>query len=260
MRSGNDAARGHRRQDGQARAATARSVGERPAARPPASASCGSINQARAVAGADRAEVPPPGGPARSRCRRRARRSPSPAASSAMWVGVRGNPGLLAAHRPQEPRASRAKTIELPDGVQNIAVGGGAVWVIARRREHRHAPGHRERHAAPDLRRREAVRRSPTARGAVWVTNNGDDTVTRIDSGSLNTRIIPVGRGPKGVAVGAGAVWVANSIALHGHAHRPRDQPARRRRRSRSREPLRRRHATATTCGSRAPATARSSG
>jgi YVTN family beta-propeller protein len=50
-------------------------------------------------------------------------------------------------------------------------------------------------------------------RGAVWVTNNGDDTVTRIDSGSLNTRILPVGRGPKGVAVGAGAVWVANSIA-----------------------------------------------
>ncbi len=45
------------------------------------------------------------------------------------------------------------------------------------------------------------------------MTNNGDDTVTRIDSGSLNTLTIPVGRGPKGIAVGAGAVWVANSIA-----------------------------------------------
>jgi YVTN family beta-propeller protein len=47
----------------------------------------------------------------------------------------------------------------------------------------------------------------------VWVTNNGDDTVTRIDAGSLNTTIIETGNGPKGVAVGAGAVWVADSIA-----------------------------------------------
>jgi DNA-binding beta-propeller fold protein YncE len=37
--------------------------------------------------------------------------------------------------------------------------------------------------------------------------------VTRIDSGSLNTSTIETDRGPKGIAVGAGAVWVANSIA-----------------------------------------------
>jgi streptogramin lyase len=47
----------------------------------------------------------------------------------------------------------------------------------------------------------------------VWVTNNGDGTVTRIDSGSLNTGQIGVGRGPKGIAIGAGAIWVVNSIA-----------------------------------------------
>jgi streptogramin lyase len=47
----------------------------------------------------------------------------------------------------------------------------------------------------------------------VWVTNNGDDTVTRIDGGSLNTGQIPTSRGPKGIAVGAGAIWVVNSIA-----------------------------------------------
>src|SRR5947208_1769642 len=55
------------------------------------------------------------------------------AASSSMWVGVRGNPGLLLRIDPKN-RAAPAKTIELPDGLQNITVGGGAVWIIARRR------------------------------------------------------------------------------------------------------------------------------
>jgi hypothetical protein len=131
--------------------------------------------------------------------------------NNAMWVGVRGSPGLLLRIDPKH-RAQPAKTIELPDGVQNIAVGGGAVWIIARRRN-----------TVTRLDISDGTQRSifvgekpfgiAYGRGAVWVTNNGDDTVTRIDSGSLNTRILPVDRGPKGVAVGAGAVWVANSIA-----------------------------------------------
>jgi DNA-binding beta-propeller fold protein YncE len=131
--------------------------------------------------------------------------------SNAMWVGVRGSPGLLLRVDPKN-RAQPAKTIELPDGVQNIAVGGGAVWIIARRRN-----TVTRLDIASGTQRPIFVGEKPFGiaygRGAVWVTNNGDDTVTRIDSGSLNTRILPVGRGPKGVAVGAGAVWVANSIA-----------------------------------------------
>jgi predicted Ser/Thr protein kinase len=131
--------------------------------------------------------------------------------SNAMWVGVRGSPGLLLRIDPRN-RAQPAKTIELPDGVQNIAVGGGAVWIIARRRN-----TVTRLDISNGTQRSIFVGEKPFGiaygRGAVWVTNNGDDTVTRIDSGSLNTRILPVGRGPKGVAVGAGAVWVANSIA-----------------------------------------------
>ena len=42
------------------------------------------------------------------------------------------------------------------------------------------------------------------------MTNSGDDTVTRIDQGSLVTRVIGVGDGPNRVAAGGGAVWVAN--------------------------------------------------
>ncbi|HEX5899020.1 MAG TPA: serine/threonine-protein kinase [Solirubrobacteraceae bacterium] len=133
------------------------------------------------------------------------------AATSSMWVGIRGNPGLLLRIDPKS-RDRPAKTIGLDDGLQNIAVGGGAVWIIARR-----ANTVTRLDIASGTQRPIFVGEKPFGiaygRGAVWVTNNGDDTVTRIDSGSLNTLTIPVGRGPKGIAVGAGAVWVANSIA-----------------------------------------------
>jgi YVTN family beta-propeller protein len=127
----------------------------------------------------------------------------------AAWVGIRGNPGLLL--RVDPTRRQVAKTIELPDGLQNLTIGAGAVWVIARR-----ANTVTRVDIASGTQRSIFVGDTPFGiaygRGAVWVTNNGDDTVTRIDSGSLNTGQIPVGRGPKGIAIGAGAIWVANSI------------------------------------------------
>jgi YVTN family beta-propeller protein len=133
------------------------------------------------------------------------------AARTSLWVGIRGNPGLVLRIDPKN-RAGPGKTVGLTDGLQNIAVGGGAVWVIARR-----ANTVTRLDIASGSQRSIFVGDTPFGiaygRGAVWVTNNGDDTVTRIDSGSLNTLTIPVGRGPKGIAVGAGAVWVANSIA-----------------------------------------------
>jgi DNA-binding beta-propeller fold protein YncE len=131
--------------------------------------------------------------------------------SNAMWVGVRGNPGLLLRIDPKN-RSQPSKIIELPDGVQNITVGGGAVWIIARRRN-----TVTRLDIASGTQRPIFVGEKPFGiaygRGAVWVTNNGDDTVTRIDAGSLNTTIIETGNGPKGIAVGAGAVWVADSTA-----------------------------------------------
>jgi YVTN family beta-propeller protein len=131
------------------------------------------------------------------------------AGERAVWVGVRGSPGLLLRVDPKSRQV--AKTIELPDGLQNLAVGAGAVWVIARR-----ANTVTRVDISSGNQRSVFVGETPFGiaygRGAVWVTNNGDDTVTRIDAGSLNTGQIPVGRGPKGIAVGAGAIWVANSI------------------------------------------------
>ena len=216
-------ARRHRRRDRQARA---RQPARRasPAARPPASASSGSPTRRAPRCLADRPEVPSPGGHARSRCRPRARPSRSPPAERAMWVGIRGNPGLLLRIDPST--ATRpAKTIGWPTACRTSPSAAARCGSSRRRREHGHARGHRERRPAPDLRRRQAVRHRRTARGAVWVTNNGDDTVTRIDSGLAEH----VARSRSGAARRAsrsarGAVWVANSIASTRHAHRPADR------------------------------------
>ena len=47
--------------------------------------------------------------------------------------------------------------------------------------------------------------------GVVWVANEDDDVVTRIDAESYSATTIPVGDEPSAVAIGAGAVWVVNS-------------------------------------------------
>lgn len=45
-------------------------------------------------------------------------------------------------------------------------------------------------------------------RNDVWVSDNVDNTVTRVEPTNATTTI-PVARGPRGIAAGAGAVWVA---------------------------------------------------
>jgi YVTN family beta-propeller protein len=48
---------------------------------------------------------------------------------------------------------------------------------------------------------------------AVWVTNEDDQTVSRIDEATRTVRqTITVGSGPRAIAVGEGGVWVANGL------------------------------------------------
>jgi streptogramin lyase len=47
----------------------------------------------------------------------------------------------------------------------------------------------------------------------VWVSNRFSNTVTRIRVSDGGQSVVPVGAGPKGIAVGEGAVWVAASQA-----------------------------------------------
>ena len=124
-----------------------------------------------------------------------------------VWVGVRGTPGL--ATRVSPTRRQIVAQVVMPDGVQDLAVGAGAVWVLGRR-----SNTVTRVDVASGQKRVINVGKDPAGvavgAGAVWVTNSGDDTVTRIDQGSLVTRVIGVGDGPNRVAVGGGAVWVAN--------------------------------------------------
>jgi YVTN family beta-propeller protein len=48
--------------------------------------------------------------------------------------------------------------------------------------------------------------------GAAWVTDDIDDTVSRVDPGGGVAATIPVGRGASGIAFGDGAVWVADTL------------------------------------------------
>ena len=131
------------------------------------------------------------------------------AGENAVFVGLRTRPGRVLRIDPR--RRQVTKTIELEQGVQDLAVGAGAIWVTGRRADVV---------TRVDIRTAEQrefnVGRDPSAvavgEDGVWVANRGDDTLTRIDTGSFNTETLPVGRVPAGVGVGGGAVWVANRV------------------------------------------------
>ena len=129
------------------------------------------------------------------------------AGEGGVWVGIRGDPGLVVRVSPSRRRV--VKRVQMPDGVQDIAVGAGAVWVVGRTAD-------TVTRVDIETARRQTINvgRDPAGiavgEGGVWVTNNGDDTVMRIDAGSLVTRVIGVGDAPYRVAAGGGAVWVAN--------------------------------------------------
>ena len=94
-----------------------------------------------------------------------------------------------------------------------IALGGGRVWVAdedGRGVSAVNAQGGRvyRRGLAP---RAEPLRLAVGA-GGLWVSSASTGNVRRIDLGDLRVDpAIPVGRGPAGVTVAGGLVWVANS-------------------------------------------------
>ena len=97
------------------------------------------------------------------------------AGENAVWVGIRGA-RFRTTPRAQvvrvDPRSGEVvRSIDVPRGVQDLAVGGGAVWI----------------------------------------TNRSSDTITRLDVRTGQQRVIGTGRDPSGVAVGGGSVWTANS-------------------------------------------------
>lgn len=135
-------------------------------------------------------------------------------AKHAVWVGSRHGPEDVpeAAIRIKVGTSSRVvSSTTIDDGVQDLTVGEGAVWVIGRSQARvtriDMATGRRKTFGVGGAPQRIAV-----GDGAAWVSND-DGYVTRIDLRSERIKRIGVSRGPRGIAVGDGAVWVAASLA-----------------------------------------------
>ena len=105
------------------------------------------------------------------------------------------------------------QTIEVGGAPGPIALGGGRVWVADEEGRGITAVnaegGHIYRRGlAPQA----APLRLAVGAGGLWVSSASSGNVRRIDLGSLQVDpAIPVGRGPAGVTVAGGLVWVANS-------------------------------------------------
>ncbi|HEV2775249.1 MAG TPA: hypothetical protein VGV90_06640, partial [Solirubrobacteraceae bacterium] len=129
--------------------------------------------------------------------------------AGAVWVAVR-NPSD-ADRSPEsvvriDPRTGAQESIEVEGGVQDLAVGEGAVWVTNRFAATVTRIGVRDRRLT-----RIRVGADPkgvaVGENAVWVASAADDEITRINPRSLETRHIPIQAIPERVTVGGGSVW-----------------------------------------------------
>jgi streptogramin lyase len=130
----------------------------------------------------------------------------------ALWVGVRtpnadGAPETVVKIDP----SNFAQTpITIPGGVQDLAVGAGALWV-----SNRFAKSVVRVDARNGVQRTIRLHGTPgglaVGSGAVWVATRGDDTITRISPRGTSVQEIPMPNIPTRVAVGGGSVWATSS-------------------------------------------------
>ncbi|MGI8730967.1 MAG: protein kinase domain-containing protein [Solirubrobacteraceae bacterium] len=133
----------------------------------------------------------------------------------AIWVGVqqrksqRDSPGASAEALVKiDPSTMAQESVIITDGVRNIAVGEGAVWVA-----NRFSPNV-VRVDPDDLSEQSSVTVGTephgiaVGEGAVWVAIGGDEAIKRINPRSLSIRTIDLPAIPARVAVGGGSVWV----------------------------------------------------
>ena len=135
----------------------------------------------------------------------------------AVWVGVR-NRSMITNRRNEsvvrvDPSTYDRTPIIVPAGVQDIAVDQRSLWVTNR------AASTVTQISTSTLKITNVIRvgRQPTGiavgAGAVWVAARGDDALTRINPRTHQTRTIRLKAAPDRVAVGGGAVWVTSRAA-----------------------------------------------
>ncbi len=128
-----------------------------------------------------------------------------------VWVGVRARGGSRVV-KINPGRRVAGRSIGVAYGIQAIAAGGGAVWVLERAKQRlariNVADGTSRGFVIP-----KAAAAIAYGAGAAWLTSDDTDAVHRIDGTSFTASDIGVGREPKGVVVGPSGVWVANQLA-----------------------------------------------
>jgi YVTN family beta-propeller protein len=137
------------------------------------------------------------------------------AGGGAVWIDdsrgeelVRIDPALRS--RRSIRLAREPATWTASDDTQNVAVDSGAVWAGSSGNVARVDP--ESGHVVAKI----PLGNSPTAiatgLGGVWIADDVDNTMTRIDPRTADavTATTPVGQQPAAVAAGEGAVWVAN--------------------------------------------------
>lgn len=129
------------------------------------------------------------------------------AGAGSIWVGIRGVSDAVVK---VDVRTGAIHAIPVRYGVQDLAVGYGAVWVTNRdRRSVTRISIKSGRQTA--IHTQAGPAGVAVGAGSVWVANSGNGSVTEIDRRSLSVVNIPTGANPTGIAVGGGAVWVSNS-------------------------------------------------
>ncbi len=130
------------------------------------------------------------------------------AGQGALWVAVRTKNANGADETvvKVDPSTLARQGITIPGGVQDLAVGGGALWVTNR---------FAQTVTRVDVRSGavKAIRLPGTpgglayGSGAAWIATSGDDTITRVSPRGLDVDAIPVPFNPTRVTVGGGSVW-----------------------------------------------------
>ena len=133
------------------------------------------------------------------------------AGEGAVWVAEQdpvGGPATLTRIDPEGNRVSGTRPV--PEGINDVRAGLGAVWVVVR-------SGTTLLKVDPKtLQVRKVIPVGPKAlradvgAGSVWVTNHDDDSVVRVDPRSGEVFPIGVPRKPFGIAVRGRYVWVAS--------------------------------------------------
>jgi YVTN family beta-propeller protein len=134
-------------------------------------------------------------------------------AGSSVWVAHRGVTGTAGLQRLDPDSGELTPAAALPAELVALAEAAGSLWAV----DHRGTVSRTSR-AGDRVMARVPVGRAPAGvaagAGDVWVTNNLDDTLARIDARTNRViDTIPVPAGPVGVTYGHGAVWVASHEA-----------------------------------------------